>query len=74
MRFNYWSITDQVFFFLFKVPTLFWPAKSKSDVYYCRLEPETLNNPENSIFRIIESFVIKFAKKFNFHGSITDKF
>ena len=50
-------------FFLFNQGSVFWPAKSKYDVYFFRSEPETLDNPENRHFRIIETLRIKFTKK-----------
>ena len=62
------------FFFSFKVPSVFWPANIKPNVYFCQSEPETVNNPENMHFWIIEGFRIKYLKKkINFWGSITDQ-
>ena len=37
-------------FFLIMEGSVFWPAKSKSDVYFCQPEPETLDNSEKQAF------------------------
>ena len=52
---------------------VFLSAKSKSDVYICLLEPETLYNPENRFFRITRVSELN-KQKINFCGSITDQF
>ena len=47
----------------FNQGSVFWPGKSKSDVYFCQPELGTIDNLEkNYIFRIIEGFRIKVTK------------
>ena len=61
--------------FLFIQGIVFWPAKSKSDVYFCQPEPEIIDNPENKHFlglsRVSE---LNSIQKIIFCGSITDQF
>ena len=52
--------TSKMFFFI--QGSVLWPAKSKSDVNFCQTEPETFDNPEKNIFRIIQGFTIKLTK------------
>ena len=43
--------------------TIFRPAKSKSDVYFCQPEPETLGNSENRHFPGYRGFWNEINKK-----------
>ena len=46
-----------VFFFIFLIQGIvFWPEKSKSDVYFCQPEPEILDNPEKQAFTKYQGF------------------
>ena len=54
---------------------VFWHSNFKSNDHFRQTLPDIIDNSEKKgIFRIIESSRIKFKKKINFRGSITDRF
>ena len=58
--------------FFFNEGSVFWPAKSKSDVYFCLPEPERICNPEKPFLPPDYRGFQNFYKKYTFGYAIIE--